>query len=446
MRIPEKYKSKQFLRIALPLSVLMIIGSALGLMIVNKPEVSSRSSKINKTRVFVIETKEEEKILRIFSQGQVQPLATIELRAEVAGKIVYVADNLVAGGGFNKGDILLTIDPEPYQLAVVQRQARVAQAQQQWLKAKAESEAAIQELTEMNRDGASDLAKGLPQLREAESALKSAQADLRLAELELSHTTIKAPFAGRVQAESVSVSQYIAKNVVAATIFSTDLVEIRLPLTLSQLSLIDLPLAYFSSTQESQFVAQVSMEIGADIVQWSGKIVRTEAAVDSRTRTIYAVARIQNPYKGNVPLLAGAFVNAEIYGTHKKVISALPTKALRNGQDLWLVDEKSQLRIQPANIVQRGKNLLFVADLPTGSKIVTSTLPIPTDGMSVEVVELDSNNNSQSAKTGDASAKADVANSTKKGQIQETPEKSNRKKERPTLKSQKKLNGGRYDK
>ena len=66
--------------------------------------------------------------------------------------------------------------------------------------------------------------------------------------------------------------------------------------------------------------------------------------------------------------------------------------------------------------------------------------------MSVEVVELDSNNNSQSAKTGDASAKADVANSSKKAQIQETPEKSNRKKERPTLQSQKKLNGGRYDK
>lgn len=392
--------SRRGLKRALPIAIIVFFILLIALLKSNQPQSKPAKEYTKKTKVFAVRSKEKNQILRVSSQGEVTPLSVLDMRNEIAGTVIYASPKFVAGGEFNRGDILIEIDPVPYQLAVVQKRARVAAANESYQKTKAESDAAITELRNMGRDNASELARGLPQLRGAEASLASAEAELKLAELELSYTKIRAPFDGRIKDKHVFTGQYIAKNSLIATLFSTDLAEIRLPLTPEQIVLLGLPLAYYAEYTESPFNVTFSMDLGAQTPEWQGRIVRTEAVVDNRTRVIYAVARVSNPYTAtSVPLLAGAFVNAQISGEKKRTLSALPAKALRNGNQLWLVKNK-RLAIVDADIVQRGRDTLLVAGLPSGTVVITSTLPIPIEGMLISVTKasLPSAQNSQDQK------------------------------------------------
>ena len=383
----ESLTTRKVMRLTLPILVIIVFSLLVTALYLNQPETKARTKRVEQAKVFVINSHEENTVLSVLSQGEVTPISVLELRAEISGKVNFTSDKLVAGGDFKRGDILLKIDPTEYELAVIQKRASVALAKQKYETAKALSTASILELNDMGRTDASDLAKGLTQLRSAQASLAAAQAQLKLAELNLSHTQLTAPFDGRVKDKFVSNSQYISKNVLLATLFATDNVEIRLPLTPEQLTQIGIPLAYFSKADASPFDVTLSMDLKETKIQWQGKIVRTEAIVDRRTRTINAVARIRSPYtKNRTPLLVGAFVQAEITGTQRFKVSELPSKALRKGSDLWIVDKNNKLQIVSANIIQRNRERLLVTGLPSGTRVVTSDLPIPVTGMPVKVV------------------------------------------------------------
>jgi len=129
---------------------------------------------------------------------QAKPKDALQLKAQIEGMIVDINPNFVSGGQFNQGDILISIDDRDYRLAVVQRQAKVALAENQLIKIQAQADSAQLELAELGRKHASDLAKGLPQLTHAKAELASAEALLAQAELNLSRTKVVAPFAGIV--------------------------------------------------------------------------------------------------------------------------------------------------------------------------------------------------------------------------------------------------------
>ena len=64
----------------------------------------------------------------VTSQGSVMPRTETTLVAEVAGQIVSVSQNFIAGGFFRKGEILLQIDPSDYETALLRAEATLAAA------------------------------------------------------------------------------------------------------------------------------------------------------------------------------------------------------------------------------------------------------------------------------------------------------------------------------
>lgn len=171
----------------------VIVISLLGLwwlLEVLKPVPVEKERKVKKVKVFVQTVTAKPTRLLVESQGQAQPNAEIQLRSQVEGRVTAVSNTFVAGGSFTKGDVLITLDPQDYQLLVIQRQAKVQQTQEALERITAESANAIAELTLLNRDNASPLAKKLPQLSRAEADLASAQAALKQAQLNLQRTQI----------------------------------------------------------------------------------------------------------------------------------------------------------------------------------------------------------------------------------------------------------------
>ncbi|MBT4365077.1 MAG: hypothetical protein HOD17_11385, partial [Desulfobacteraceae bacterium] len=65
----------------------------------------------------------------ISGEGIVKPLKEIQIVPQVSGKVMFVSPDLVNGGEFNKGDILIRIDPSDYKLSVTLARARVKTAE-----------------------------------------------------------------------------------------------------------------------------------------------------------------------------------------------------------------------------------------------------------------------------------------------------------------------------
>ncbi|MDU0354174.1 efflux RND transporter periplasmic adaptor subunit [Paraglaciecola aquimarina] len=350
----------------------------------NKPQPNERPTRVKLNKVFVHESIQASTSLKGHSQGQMLPTEDLEIRSEVTGKIEILSDNLVNGGKVTKGELLVQIDQSDYLLEVIQRQSRVAQAEQQLAKVTAETESAQRELADLGRKNPSSLARGIPQLKQAEASLEAAKADLAIAKLALKRTQIFAPFDGRVEKETLTKGQYLNRGGVVAKIHGNDVMEVRLAMNAEQFTQIGLPLDYYSHYQDSKFDVNLTAQVGQSALKWHAKIIRVEAAIDSQTRSLYAVAEVHSQKGQQYPLLKGLFVNAEITGQLVDNVTELPKLALRSNEQLWVVDENNQLKVEIADIVQRKPDSIIVRNLPDHSLVIVSALAIPTSGMPIQ--------------------------------------------------------------
>ncbi|AWB67807.1 efflux RND transporter periplasmic adaptor subunit [Saccharobesus litoralis] len=372
---------------ALPLLIIVLLtATSLYMLDVFKPEAEKRQYRPKKVKVFVQTSNVESTQLFAYSQGEVVPKQQIDLRNKVEGQVVYIAPEFVAGGRFNKGQVLFQIDPRDYELVVIQREAKVAQAKQNLAKVEAQSKIAQNELAQLGRDNANDLAKWLPQLEHARSEVKSAQASLSQAQLDLERTNVVAPFDGIVRNENVSIGLYVTRNSNTATLYANDVMEVSLALSGKQLDLIDLPLNYYVGDYASGVDVELSTEIGAKTLTWQGKIVRTEAAFDSRTRTLNAIAEVKVEGK-TTDIVPGLFVSAKISGKHVAQSTVLARTALRKNNEIWLVDNQDKLQVKTVDLIFRDNEKVVITGLDDNTRVITSALAVATPGILVKALD-----------------------------------------------------------
>jgi RND family efflux transporter MFP subunit len=233
-----------------------------------------------------------------------------------------------------------------------------------------------------------------PQLAEARAALASAEASLRSAELNLERCQILAPFAGRVRTKRADVGQFVNRGEEIARIYAVDYVEVRLPLTLDDLAYLDVPIDYRGETPTRQGPRVIlRARLGALQHEWEGRIVRVEGEIDSRTRMLNVVARVDDPYVRSAdsdrpPLAVGLFVDAEIEGRQVRQVRRAPRAALRVDERLMVVDSGSRLRFRAVELLRlEGDEVVFRDGFEPGDRVCVSPLEVAVDGMVVLVVE-----------------------------------------------------------
>lgn len=294
--------------------------------------------------------------LSISTQGEARPRTEIDLVPEVGGKIVYVSPNFVEGGIFRRGETLLRIDPSDYQVAVVRAEASVAQAEQALTREIAEGEIARADLEELSSGNPTALALREPQRQQAEAALMAAEADLENAKLQLTRTSVTAPFSGRVRTKTSDVGQFVSPGSRLGTIFSTDIIEVRLPLTDADLAKINLPIAFVAESRDTALPVTLSTTIGGQRQEWEGRIMRTDAAYDTQTRALFAIAEVIDPYgegasSNGVPLAPGLFVDATVEGKTLENVIVIPRDGLRVDDEVYVVDDKGKAEIRKVSVL-----------------------------------------------------------------------------------------------
>ncbi len=331
------------------------------------------------------------------SQGTVEPRTRTNLVSEVAGQVVEVSPTFVAGGFFRQGDILVKLEDQDYRAAVRRAEASVASARSLLEQEKGQADVAQREwdrmtAEEQSRIRARELYLRKPQLEEARARLASAEADLEQAMTDLAKTTITAPYDGLVSAKNTDIGQFVTTGASIAETFAVDYAEVRLPVPETKISFLDLPPA--TGYKNDDYAPEVDLvsRIGDTEYHWTGKLTRTEGVLDTRTRVLFSVVQIKDPYNlysnemGREPLRIGTYVNAAIQGRLLKDVVVLPRYTLQSNNIIWTADNEGRLRPKTVEVLTiNGDNVYISAGLKDGDQVVITRLENPLNGMQVQV-------------------------------------------------------------
>ncbi len=347
-----------------------------------RPEVESQEPTSEAPIAFVQEVEFGPMNLSVRTQGEVAPRREIQLSAQIAGQIESVSPSFANGGIFKEGETLLAIEDADYRLAVTRARANVAQSEQQLAVEEAEGALAARDFEELSGAAAGQDASVLtlrkPQLAAARANLDAAEADLEDALLALRRTKITAPFNGRIRSINANVGQYVSPGQNLGQVFSSDIAEVRLPLTDEDLAKLQLPFAFQATGEDAPMVRLTARAAGAER-EWIGRIARVDAAIDATTRQISAIAEVVDPYGAGAdegfPLAFGLFVSAEIMGPTIDYGTVIPYVSLQRDGSVFVVDENDQLLSKmPVIIAQTGEGYVATGGIEPGDRLVVSPI------------------------------------------------------------------------
>lgn len=345
------------------------------------------------------------------SYGTVQPRTQSMLVAQVGGQIISVNENVRGGGFFEKGDVLARIDPRDYEADVRIAEAVLLDARQALVEAEARTAQAREDWERLGNEGeAPELVLRIPQLEAAKARVVSARSALQKAELDLERTRIVAPFAGRVLRQLADIGQVVSANTQVAEIYATDSVEIRLPLRNRDLRFIDLPELYrYTETVADSTNAKIYSDLGGSKA-WDATLIRTEGAIDETARQLHVIARIDDPFgranEDRVPLKIGEYVTARLEGKVVKGALVIPNNTIYQGAYVYIVEEGVLQRRNIDIAWQNDADAIIADGLDAGDELVTTPLGQVTSGIRVSVVGADTRGGGSRPGQGDGPRKA----------------------------------------
>jgi hypothetical protein len=142
----------------------------------------------------------------------------------------------------------------------------------------------------------------------------------------------------------------------------------------------------------------VTIEYGSRRFFWGGYVDRAEAALDEQSRTIAVVVRVPDPFsQGQAvegdsetgaapPLLVGQFAQVAIDGIELAEYFILPRRALRLGDEVWVIAAGRRVQIVAVTVLQETDEQIFVVgDFTDGQLVIVAGITVATNGMEVRV-------------------------------------------------------------
>ncbi len=376
---------KQYL---LSLTVIIVGVGIAGLIIATGPKLDPQPPTPNAPMVRAATAVQETVQLSAITHGTVLPRTESELVPEVSGRVITISPNMVSGGFFRKGDLLLEIDPLDYEVSLEQAKAALASTRSELTNAKKAHERQL-DLAKRQSTSQSQKDDALNRLRLAHASLREARARLMRAERDLQRTRVIAPYDGRVRNEKVDIGQFVNRGAPIANLYATDLAEVRLPLHDEELAYLDLPLAGTPFNNREPTVVLRAQFAGQQHT-WEGRVVRTEGELDPRTRMINVIAQVEAPYEqtdNRPPLAVGLFVEAEIIGHLVNNIFVLPRSALQPNEQIYVVGNDNRLQFRDVTILRSVDENIYITDgIRPGELLCLSPVNNAVPGMLVQPV------------------------------------------------------------
>lgn len=256
-------------------------------------------------------------VQEVTANGSLSPVKNVEVGSQVSGIIEKI--NVDFNSHVKEGDVIAQIDPSTYQQNLVQAEAELAN-----------SKAGL-ELAEINARRAEELFKAklisaaehdqtVAAHHQAQAIVKTREASVYRAKVDLSRTTIKAPISGVVISRAVDEGQTVAASFNTPRLFviANDLTKMQIEAAVSE--------ADVGGVEESQ---KVSFTVDAfPNRKFYGQVqqVRFAPITNQNVVTYTAVVEVNNP---DLKLRPGMTAVARIVTAQRNNVLKLPNAALR---------------------------------------------------------------------------------------------------------------------
>ncbi len=379
---------------------------------------------------------------RVTTYGEVKADRTWTAAAQVSGKVIWKSPKLKNGEFAKAGDTLLRLDDREFILALnkavadinkikallaeletnktnienqlgLLRQAvnyneRELERQQNLYESKAVAASTLEQqritVLEQQRSLAALQATfdALPsQIDYQKAELAAAEAAHQQAELDLEHTVVNAPFAGRFDKVAVEIEQFVSSGQTLLELDSIAEAEIIIGLS-------PVKLAMLAGTRVEKVAEAVNegklppgrragrFDVFADNgnggVLWNGRFSRISPSIDPETRMLEMVVAVGNPYerpapgaKHRPPLGKGTFATVVVYGQPQPDRVVVPRQAVHEGK-VYVADAESRLEVRDITVAYFfGNYAVLETGLSAGEILITSDIIPAVSGMLLDI-------------------------------------------------------------
>lgn len=398
--LPEKQPNparspRPIIRIVLSLVILGVgIGAASYLK--NSAPRTKKRPPVKLSPIVLIQTvKPSSYQIIVTAMGTVIPAREVVLKSRVSGEIVEIHPEFTEGGFLKKDMRIIQIDPQDYELALARKRSTVTDAEYA-LKLELGHQAVAKREWELLNQGkaALDMEKELalrqPHLDKVRADLSAAEAELKVAMLDLERTHITLPFNAMVRSKSVDLGSQVTPQEPLAELVGTDAYRVQASLTVDRLEWIDVPVQTGDHGSKAQIIYGRGNECSGRVIRLLGDL-----AVEGRmARILVEVADplgLNSSNQNRTPLLIGEYVRVKILGRKLDNVFQIPRTALKDNSSIWIVGENQTLEIREVRAVWRDADVVLLKDgLKPGERLIVSDLPAPVEGMTVRVEPLKS--------------------------------------------------------
>jgi membrane fusion protein, multidrug efflux system len=296
--------------------------------------------------------------------GSVEAFYTVSLKTRIDGQIMQV--NFNEGQDVKKGDLLIVIDPRPYEVALQQAQANLQKDEAQLTNAKAQYER-NRVLYEQGVVAKQDLDTLQASFGTFEGTIASDKAAIENAKLNLTYCYIKSPIDGRIGLRQVDPGNYVTAAGGTAMVVITQLHPIAVIFTL--------PEDQLQTVREH--MRQGALEVDAysrddQTKLATGRLLTIDNQIDQTTGTAKLKGVFDNPDSNLWP---NQFVNVHLLLQTRKDAVTAPASAILRGPDgpfSYVVDANNTVQMRPVQVaLTQGSTVVIASGLQGGDKVVT---------------------------------------------------------------------------
>lgn len=371
----------RFKKYGVPLLIILLALGVVRAMVKRRSEPEKVSLEKIVPTVSVMTLKKSETPLSVNGTAIVEPFQMISVVPEVKGRVTFVSEKLTSGEIIKKGETFLRINDNDYRLNLQSVQSSYESAKLGLMMEQEESRIAKEqwsEYQERNPKASTSLfTLREPQLKKAEVALKSAEAQVGMARLNLKRTKIKAPFNAVAVTKNADLGQVVGGAPVA-TLYGTDRAKLVVALSKEDVDLLG------DITGRD---VTLTSKINGKEYRWMGSVFGISPELNRQSRMVNVVVTVEKPLEQNPekPLQFGLFVDVAFAEQDLTSYYAIPRKALIDGSKVRLY-KGGKLILQEVDFINwSGADARISGDLNEGDTLITSALDLTIDSMEVKV-------------------------------------------------------------
>ena len=312
--------------------------------------------------VGVMTVKKQPLPVTLEATGQAEGSLDVEVRARVSG--VLERKLYEEGQKLKAGAAMFRIERAPYEIALQQAKAALSQKTTQLEQTRREVQR-LKPLAEGKAVSKREYDDAVTNERLAESALASAKASLREAELNLSYTLIKAPISGvsgrALKSQGALVTA--GSDSLLGTLTQTNPIWVRFSVTESELARLG---------QSRKAEVRLLNEDGTPYFS-GGKLNFTGSAVDTKSGTVQLRAEFRNP---DLKLLPGQFVRVQLLAGEVAAYKVPKSAVVQNeqGRLLWVIKNGKAAQVAVETGTWIGADWVIYKGLADGDQVIIDNL------------------------------------------------------------------------